>query len=59
MLAFHIKDDAASGGNQYFASLWTVYNKLMGDNPDVLATLAEDWEWPGRRVGFTPFVPSP
>jgi hypothetical protein len=31
----------------------------MGDNPDVLATLAEDWEWPGRRVGFTPFVPSP
>jgi hypothetical protein len=58
MLAFHTKDDAASGGKPYFASFWTVYNKLMGDNPDVLPTLAEDWEWPESRIRSAPFVRS-
>lgn len=46
ILALHVRNDggAGSGGNQYVASFWKIYNELLRTEPEVLETMAEaDW----------------
>lgn len=45
IISLYIKDVAARGGEQYFASFWTIYNRLMQEDPDTLRVLARDWNW--------------
>ncbi|KAF2676403.1 Clavaminate synthase-like protein [Lentithecium fluviatile CBS 122367] len=46
ILALHVREKAASGGEQYIASFQSIYNELMVTDPEVLAILAKDWDWP-------------
>lgn len=34
-----------SGGEQYLASIASVYNDILEREPEVLKTLAADWYW--------------
>jgi hypothetical protein len=46
VLALHVRNDGGigSGGEQYFASFWRIYNELLETDPEVLETMAEaDW----------------
>lgn len=45
MLSLYVRGQAAVGGEQYIASSWTIYNKLMQQAPEVLRVLAGDWKW--------------
>ncbi|KAB2571941.1 hypothetical protein DBV05_g9398 [Lasiodiplodia theobromae] len=45
MLSLYVRGQAAVGGEQYLASSWTIYNKLMQQAPEVLHILAGDWKW--------------
>ncbi|KAF4545852.1 Taurine catabolism dioxygenase [Lasiodiplodia theobromae] len=45
MLSLYVRGQAAEGGEQYIASSWTIYNKLMQQAPEVLRILAGDWKW--------------
>lgn len=46
ILALYVREKAASGGEQYVASFHTIYNELLENDPEVLAILAKDWDWP-------------
>ena len=46
ILGLYIREEAAKGGEQYIASFWSIYNKLMLTEPSVLEILARDWVWP-------------
>jgi hypothetical protein len=46
VLALHVRNDGGigSGGEQYIASFWKIYNELLENDPEVLETMAEaDW----------------
>jgi hypothetical protein len=46
VLALHVRNDGGvgSGGEQYVASFWRIYNELLEKDPEVLETMAEaDW----------------
>ncbi|KAL1634454.1 hypothetical protein SLS58_010650 [Diplodia intermedia] len=45
MLSLYIRGQAAVGGEQYIASSWTIYNKLMQRAPEILRILAGEWKW--------------
>lgn len=47
ILALHVRNDggAGSGGEQYLASFWRIYNELLENEPGVLETMAEA-NWP-------------
>jgi hypothetical protein len=47
ILAMHVRNDggAGSGGEQYVASFWSIYNELLKEYPDILETMAEE-NWP-------------
>ncbi len=49
VLALFVKSKAASGGRQYLASAWTVYNKMLQWHPDELRVLVQDFPWPGVK----------
>jgi hypothetical protein len=45
-IALHVRDDggADSGGDQFVASFWSIYNELLEKDPEILETMAEaDW----------------
>ena len=44
-LALQVRQSVDSGGDTYLASTWTVFNKLLTDEPDVARTLL-DPSWP-------------
>ena len=41
-----IKENAAIGGEQYLASFSTIYNRMMEEDPESVAVLAQEWHWP-------------
>lgn len=51
ILALFVRSKAASGGRQYLASSWTVYNKMLQSHPDELRVLVQDFPWPGMKDG--------
>lgn len=46
ILAFYVKGKAAEGGDQHFASFWTVFNELRRSGPEALKELTNDLIWP-------------
>lgn len=40
-----IVSKSASGGGQYLSSFWKVYNKLLEQDAELLAALAQPWHW--------------
>ena len=45
MLTMFTQSVALEGGDQYLASMTSIYNILAVEEPAVLKTLAEDWYW--------------
>jgi hypothetical protein len=46
VIALYVRNDGGggSGGEQYVASFWSIYNELLEKDPEVLETMAEaDW----------------
>ncbi len=48
ILAFFVRGKAAEGGDQQFASFWSVFNELRASDPDALKGLTSDLIWPPR-----------
>jgi hypothetical protein len=48
ILAFYVRGKAAKGGDQQFASFWTVFNELRQNDPEALKELTNDLIWPPR-----------
>ena len=46
VLTLQVREKPASGGEQYVASFYSIYNELSRNDPEVLAILAKDWDWP-------------
>ncbi|KAI1817234.1 Clavaminate synthase-like protein [Poronia punctata] len=60
ILAIHIRNCAAQGGNTYVASAGAVYNSMMKANPWAVHTLAKhNWPIQVSRRGTSPFVAAP
>ena len=45
ILSMFTQSTPASGGDQYLASIVSIYNILKVETPEVLKTLSEDWYW--------------
>ncbi|KAK7398068.1 hypothetical protein QQX98_012554 [Neonectria punicea] len=45
ILSMFIQSTPLSGGEQYIASISSVYNYLVQKEPEVLKALADDWYW--------------
>ncbi|KAF2464862.1 Clavaminate synthase-like protein [Lindgomyces ingoldianus] len=59
VLALHVRNDggADSGGEQYVASFWKVYNELLGTEPAVLETMAAaDWPFELKQQNKSPYL---
>ena len=41
-----VKQNAASGGEQYLASFSTIYNRMVEVEPESIDVLAQEWNWP-------------
>ncbi|KAF5245829.1 hypothetical protein FAUST_1616 [Fusarium austroamericanum] len=55
ILSLQVRDSANKGGNTYLSSSWTVFNKLLDREPEVIKTLLTP-NWPvqlsGRKATF-------
>lgn len=59
ILALHVRNDggAGSGGEQYLASFWKIYNELLETEPAVLETLAQpDWPFELKQKDGAPYL---
>jgi len=45
ILTMFVQSTPLEGGDQYIASMATMYNELLESDPEALKTLAEDWYW--------------
>jgi len=50
-VSLYCRQVAASGGELYLSSVWTIYNELAAYHKDELRTLAEPWQWQLSRLG--------
>lgn len=58
-LALYVRDDggAGSGGEQYVASFWKIYNELLETDPAVLETMAApDWPFELKQKNSAPYL---
>ena len=46
IVAMFVKQNAASGGEQYLASFSTIYNRMLEVEPESVNVLAQEWDWP-------------
>ncbi|KAF1929362.1 Clavaminate synthase-like protein [Didymella exigua CBS 183.55] len=59
ILAMHVRNDGGSGtgGGQYVASFWKIYNELLRTEPGVLETMAEaDWPFELKQKNQAPHL---
>ncbi|OAK98102.1 Clavaminate synthase-like protein [Phaeosphaeriaceae sp. SRC1lsM3a] len=59
VLALHVRNDggAGSGGEQYVASFWRIYNELLEKEPEVLETMAEsNWPFELKQKNQDPYL---
>ncbi|KAF3008973.1 hypothetical protein E8E13_011484 [Curvularia kusanoi] len=59
VLALHVRNDGGegSGGDQYVASFWRIYNELLRSEPEVLETMAEaDWPFELKQKDRAPYL---
>lgn len=52
VIAMFFKESSATGGEQFLASFWTVYNRLVAEHQEVVKILAEDWNWPISSIAI-------
>ncbi|KAL5114852.1 hypothetical protein ACEQ8H_007281 [Pleosporales sp. CAS-2024a] len=59
ILALHVRNDggANTGGEQYVASFWKIYNELVEHDPEVLETMAEpNWPFELKQKDQAPYL---
>ncbi|ORY00358.1 hypothetical protein BCR34DRAFT_494590 [Clohesyomyces aquaticus] len=59
VLALHVRNDggADSGGEQFIASFWQIYNELLETEPSVLETMAAaDWPFELKQPNAPPYL---
>ncbi|KAF2740994.1 Clavaminate synthase-like protein [Polyplosphaeria fusca] len=59
VLALYVRDDggADSGGEQFVASFWQIYNELLENDPAVLETMAAaDWPFELKQKNSAPYL---
>ncbi|PTD13488.1 hypothetical protein FCULG_00004865 [Fusarium culmorum] len=52
ILSLQVRDSANKGGNTYLSSSWTVFNKLLDREPEVIKTLLTPTGPSGRKTTF-------
>lgn len=58
MLALFTLSTAERGGDQYLASMTSIYNILAAEDPKVLQTLSQDWYWERKYLYVCPLSDS-
>lgn len=54
-VSLYCRQVAASGGELYLSSSWTIYNALATHRKDVMRVLANPWLWQVSRLYDVPF----
>jgi hypothetical protein len=57
MLSMFLQSVPLEGGDQFLASMASVYNDLMSHNPEALKRLSENWYWERSHRQVFPLSP--